>query len=42
MVIRLDPESVESNIIVFDIADSPYTTTEFQSKLTERGVRMSF
>jgi len=39
--VKIDPGAVETNIIVFDIAGTPFTTAEFQRKLIERGVRMS-
>jgi threonine aldolase len=39
--VKIDPSAVETNIVVFDIAGTSFTTTEFQRKLIERGVRMS-
>ena len=36
--IKVDPERVQTNIVVFDIEDSGQTTVEFSSKLKQRGV----
>ena len=36
--IKLDPERVQTNIVVFDITDTEQTTAEFSAKLKRRGV----
>ncbi len=36
--IRIDPEKVQTNILVFDIAGTGLNTIEFSAKLKERGV----
>lgn len=36
--IRIDPEKVQTNILVFDIAGTGLSTIEFSAKLKERGV----
>ena len=36
--IKLDPERVQTNILVFDIAETRQTTAEFSMKLKKRGV----
>ena len=36
--VRIDPERVQTNIVVFDIRDAGQTTEEFSAKLKERGV----
>ena len=36
--IKVDPERVQTNIVVFDIKDCGHTTVEFSAKLKERGV----
>lgn len=36
--IRIDPEKVQTNILVFDIAGTGKNTTEFSAKLKEHGV----
>ena len=39
--IRIDPERVQTNIVVFDISDTGQTTASFTAKLKERGVLAS-
>jgi threonine aldolase len=36
--VQIDPERVQTNILVFDIADTGQTTAEFSTKLKQRGV----
>ena len=36
--INLDPERVQTNIVVFDISQTGQTTAEFSTKLKQRGV----
>lgn len=36
--VKIDPERVQTNILVFDIAESGQTTAEFSVKLKQRGV----
>jgi len=36
--VKIDPERVQTNILVFDIADTGQTTAEFAAKLKQRGV----
>jgi threonine aldolase len=36
--IKIDPERVQTNILVFDIAETGQDTAEFTTKLKERGV----
>ena len=36
--VKIDPERVQTNILVFDIADTGQTTAEFSTKLKQRGV----
>ena len=36
--IRIDPERVQTNILVFDLGDTGQTTAEFSAKLKQRGV----
>jgi len=36
--VRIDPERVQTNIVVFDIGESGQTTVEFSAKLKQRGV----
>ena len=36
--VKIDPERVQTNIIVFDISDTGQTTAEFSTKLKQRGV----
>lgn len=36
--IEINPESVDSNILVFDISKTGHTTSEFSAKLKEKGV----
>jgi threonine aldolase len=36
--VRIDPERVQTNIVVFDIRDSGQTTEEFSARLKQRGV----
>jgi len=36
--VKLDPERVQTNILVFDIADTGQTTSEFSAKLKKCGV----
>ena len=39
--ISIDSTKVETNIVIFDIADSGLSAAEFSAKLKERGVRMN-
>jgi threonine aldolase len=39
--VRIDPERVQTNILVFDIAGTDQTTAEFSTKLKQRGVLAS-
>jgi len=39
--LKLDPERVQTNILVFDVADSGQTAGEFSAKLKHRGVLAS-
>jgi threonine aldolase len=39
--IKVVPDSVETNIVVFDIAGTAFTPGEFMRRLIDRGVRMS-
>ena len=36
--VKIDPEKVQTNILVFDVAGARQTTAEFTAKLKERGV----
>jgi len=36
--VKIDPERVQTNIVVFDIGDSGQTTVEFSARLKQRGV----
>ena len=36
--VKIDPERVQTNIVVFDIGDAGQTTVEFSAKLKQRGV----
>lgn len=36
--VKIDPERVQTNIVVFDISDTGQTTAEFSTKLKQRGV----
>lgn len=36
--VKIDPERVQTNILVFDIAGTGQTTAEFSAKLKQRGV----
>jgi threonine aldolase len=36
--VRIDPERVQTNIVVFDIRDTGQTTEEFSARLKQRGV----
>jgi len=38
--IRLDPETVETNLVFFDVADCPYTAPEIISRLSAYGILM--
>jgi threonine aldolase len=39
--VRIDPERVQTNILVFDIADTGQSTAEFTAQLKQRGVLAS-
>ena len=39
--VRLDPRKVQTNIVVFDISQTGFTTDKFIPLLKERGLRMS-
>ncbi|WP_031497216.1 threonine aldolase family protein [Bryobacter aggregatus] len=39
--IRIDPSSVQTNIVIFDVAATPYDAAAFSAKMKERGVLMS-
>jgi len=36
--VKIDPERVQTNILVFDIAQSGMTTAQFSAELKSRGV----
>jgi len=38
--IKLDPETVETNLVFFDVTDCPYTAKEITSHLMEHGIQM--
>jgi threonine aldolase len=39
--VKIDPERVQTNIVVFDLADTGQTTAAFSAKLKDRGVLAS-
>jgi len=39
--IRVDPHSVVTNIVIFDVGESPFTAAEIAGRLKERGVLMN-
>jgi threonine aldolase len=36
--VNIDPESIQTNIVIFDIADTRRSTLEFSAALKSRGV----